>query len=126
MFRFIVRRLIWAVPTLLIVTFAVYVAIRIGTDPVASFLRSNTRATEEDVQEYIEANGLYEGFGGYVRGYFTWLRRLPDGGLAEQHQGQPAGLAEPQGRDRQLAAPRRHRHVSSASASASRSASTRR
>ena len=39
MFRFIVRRLIWAVPTLLIVTFLVYVAIRIGTDPVASFLR---------------------------------------------------------------------------------------
>ena len=60
-------------PTVLIVTFLVYVAIRIGTDPVASFLRANTRATEEDVQEYIEANGLYEGFGGYVRGYFTWL-----------------------------------------------------
>ena len=50
-----------------------YVAIRIGTDPVASFLRANTRASEEDVQEYIEQNGLYEGFGGYVRGYFSWL-----------------------------------------------------
>ena len=73
MFRFIVRRLIWAVPTILIVTFLVYVAIRIGTDPVQSFLRSNARASEEDVQEYIEANGLYEGFGGYVRGYFAWL-----------------------------------------------------
>ena len=45
MFRFIVRRLIWAVPTLLIVTFLVYVAIRIGTDPVASYLRSNARAS---------------------------------------------------------------------------------
>jgi peptide/nickel transport system permease protein len=71
--RFILRRLLWGVPTLLIVTFVVYVAIRIGTDPVASFLRANTRASEEDVQEYIDANGLYEGFGGYVRGYFTWL-----------------------------------------------------
>ena len=58
---------------MLIVTFLVYVAIRIGTDPVASYLRANTRASEEDVQEYIEANGLYEGFGGYVRGYFSWL-----------------------------------------------------
>jgi peptide/nickel transport system permease protein len=73
MFRFVVRRLMWAVPTLLIVTFLVYVAIRIGTDPVASYLRSNTRATPAKVQEYIEKNGLYEGFGGYVKGYFQWL-----------------------------------------------------
>jgi peptide/nickel transport system permease protein len=61
------------VPTVLIVTFVVFVAMRIGTDPVASFLRANTRASEEDVQQYIEENGLYEGFGGYVRGYFSWL-----------------------------------------------------
>ncbi len=73
MVRFIIRRLLWAVPTVLVVTFVVYVAIRIGTDPVASYLRANTRASEEDVQTYIEQNGLYEGFGGYVRGYFTWL-----------------------------------------------------
>jgi peptide/nickel transport system permease protein len=71
--RFVVRRLIWAVPTILIVTFLVYVAIRIGTDPVASYLRSNQRASEAKVQEYIEQNGLYEGFGGYVKGYFQWL-----------------------------------------------------
>ena len=73
MLRFVVRRLIWAVPTLLIVTFLVYVAIRIGTDPVASYLRSNARASQAQIDAYIEANGLYEGFGGYVRGYFTWL-----------------------------------------------------
>jgi peptide/nickel transport system permease protein len=72
-FRFVVRRLIWAVPTLLIVTFLVYVAIRIGTDPVASYLRSNQRASQAKVQEYIEINGLYDGFGGYVRGYLQWL-----------------------------------------------------
>jgi peptide/nickel transport system permease protein len=71
--RFVLRRLSWAVPTLLIVTFLVYVAIRIGTDPVASYLRSNQRASEAKVQEYIDRNGLYEGFGGYVRGYFQWL-----------------------------------------------------
>lgn len=73
MFRFVVRRLIWAIPTLLIVTFIVYVAIRIGTDPVASYLRSNTRASKAKVDEYIEMNGLYEGFGGYIKGYFQWL-----------------------------------------------------
>ena len=75
MIRFVIRRLIWAVPTLLIVTFLVYVAIRIGTDPVASYVRANARAARNPqmVDEYIEANGLYEGFGGYVRGYFTWL-----------------------------------------------------
>jgi peptide/nickel transport system permease protein len=72
-FRFVVRRLIWAIPTLLIVTFLVYVAIRLGTDPVASYLRSNTRASPAKVQEYIEKNGLYEGFGGYVKGYVQWL-----------------------------------------------------
>lgn len=73
MFRFVVRRLMWAVPTLLVVTFLVYVAIRIGTDPVASYVRSNQRASQAKIDEYIERNGLYEGFGGYVRGYFQWL-----------------------------------------------------
>jgi peptide/nickel transport system permease protein len=72
-FRFVVRRLLWAIPTLLIVTFLVYVAIRIGTDPVASYTRANTRATRAKIDEYIERNGLYEGFGGYLRGYVKWL-----------------------------------------------------
>ncbi len=73
MFRFVVRRLIWAVPTLFIVTFLVYVAIRIGTNPVASYLRSNQRAGQARIDAYIEQNGLYEGAGGYVKGYFKWL-----------------------------------------------------
>jgi peptide/nickel transport system permease protein len=61
------------VPTLLLVTFVVYVAIRLGTDPVASYVRANTRASQAKIQQYIEVNGLYDGFGGYVRGYFKWL-----------------------------------------------------
>jgi peptide/nickel transport system permease protein len=61
------------VPTLLIVTFIVYCAIRLGTDPVASYVRANTRASQAKIDQYIEDNGLYSGFGGYVRGYFTWL-----------------------------------------------------
>jgi peptide/nickel transport system permease protein len=71
--RFVLRRVLWAIPTLLIITFLVYVAIRLGTDPLASYLRSNARASQAKIDEYIERNGLYEGFGGYVRGYFKWL-----------------------------------------------------
>ena len=58
MTRFVVRRSIWAIPTLLLVTFGVFVAIRIGTDPVASYLRSNPRATQAQVAEYKEVNNL--------------------------------------------------------------------
>jgi len=78
-FRFVIRRLIWAVPTLLIVTFLVFVAIRIGTNPVASYQRSNAHVTEAKIKEYIERNGLYDGFGGYVRGYFQWLHGFVTG-----------------------------------------------
>jgi peptide/nickel transport system permease protein len=73
MLRFIVRRLLWLIPTVLFVTFLVYVAVRIGWDPVASYERANPRASDKKIQQYIEVNGLYEGFGGYIRGYFEWL-----------------------------------------------------
>jgi peptide/nickel transport system permease protein len=51
----------------------VYVALRVGTDPVASYKRVNQRASAKKIQQYIEANGLYDGFGGYIKGYFQWL-----------------------------------------------------
>jgi peptide/nickel transport system permease protein len=57
----------------LIATFLVYVALRIGTDPVASYKRVNQRASAKKIQQYIEVNGLYDGFGGYIKGYFQWL-----------------------------------------------------
>ena len=79
MTRFVLRRLLWAVPTLLLVTFLVYVAVRIGTDPLASYQRVNQRASPKKVQEYIEINGLYEGVGGYIRGYFKWLGQFLSG-----------------------------------------------
>jgi peptide/nickel transport system permease protein len=74
MLRYVARRLLWLIPTLLLVTFLVYVALRIGTNPVASYKRTNPRASKAKVAQYIEVNGLYEGFGGYVRGYFQWLK----------------------------------------------------
>jgi peptide/nickel transport system permease protein len=77
--RFVIRRLVWAVPTLLVVTFLVYCAIRLGTDPVAAFKRSNPRATQAQVDTFREINGLYEGFGGYVHGYFKWLGQFLSG-----------------------------------------------
>ena len=79
MLRFILRRLLWLVPTVVFVTFLVYVAIRIGWNPVATYKRANPRASEAKVQQYIEVNGLYEGFWGYVRGYFSWLWNFVQG-----------------------------------------------
>ncbi len=64
------RRLAWAIPTLIFVTFLVYLALRIGTDPVASYKRINPRATKAKIAEYIEVNGLDPNF---VRGYLRWL-----------------------------------------------------
>jgi len=74
MLRFVARRLVWAIPTLLLVTFLVYMALRLGTNPVASYKRTNPRASKAKVAQYIEVNGLYAGVGGYVRGYFQWLK----------------------------------------------------
>jgi peptide/nickel transport system permease protein len=71
--RFIIRRLIWLVPTVLLVTFLVYVAVRVGWDPLAAYIRINPRATEEKRQQFIEDNGLYPGVKGYIQGYFEWL-----------------------------------------------------
>jgi peptide/nickel transport system permease protein len=73
MLRFILRRLLWLIPTVIFVTFLVYVAVRIGWDPVASYVRANPRASDAKIEQYREVNGLYEGFGGYIRGYFEWL-----------------------------------------------------
>ena len=64
------RRLAWAIPTLVFVTFLVYIALRIGTDPVASYKRINPRASKAKIEQYIEVNGLDPNF---VRGYFRWL-----------------------------------------------------
>jgi peptide/nickel transport system permease protein len=66
----VLRRLAWAIPTLVFVTFLVYIALRIGTDPVASYKRINPRASKAKIAQYIEVNGLDPNF---VRGYFRWL-----------------------------------------------------
>ncbi len=72
MARFILRRLMWLPVTLVIVTFMVYVAIRIGWDPLQGYLRANPRASAEKKAQFIESNGLYPGFSGILRGYREW------------------------------------------------------
>jgi ABC-type dipeptide/oligopeptide/nickel transport system permease component len=76
MLRFIVRRLLWAIPTLLLVSFGVFVAIRVGTDPVASYTRINSRATPAKIQQYKEANGL---IGSIPEQYVRWLSHFVRG-----------------------------------------------
>lgn len=81
MLRFIVRRLLWAIPTLFIVTFVVYCALRLATNPLASYARANPRIAKqpEKMAQYIEENGLWPGIGGYIRGYFVWLKGFVTG-----------------------------------------------
>jgi peptide/nickel transport system permease protein len=77
--RFIVRRLLWFIPTIILVTFIVYLTVRIGWNPVASYKRANPRATTAKLEEYKRVNGLYDGFWGYLRGYGEWLKRFVQG-----------------------------------------------
>ncbi|MEP7204368.1 MAG: ABC transporter permease [Ilumatobacteraceae bacterium] len=73
MIRFVGRRLLWTIPTVFLITFLVFIAIRIGTDPVQSYLRINPRASQKKVQQYKEANGLT---GNMVSQYFSWLHHF--------------------------------------------------
>jgi peptide/nickel transport system permease protein len=73
MIRFIGRRLLWTIPTVFLITFLVFVAIRVGTDPVQSYLRINPRASQAKVQQYREVNGLT---GNIVSQYFSWLNHF--------------------------------------------------
>ncbi|HEY5891377.1 MAG TPA: ABC transporter permease [Acidimicrobiia bacterium] len=70
MARYIFLRTMWAIPVLLIVTFLTFWAVKAATDPVQSYLRSNPRATAEQVEEYQEVHGLV---GSTPEQYFNWL-----------------------------------------------------
>jgi len=73
MIRFVIRRMMWTVPTMFVITFLVFVAIRIGTDPVQSYLRLNPRASQAKIQQYKEVNGLT---GNIAQQYFHWLHNF--------------------------------------------------
>ena len=73
MIRFVGRRLLWTIPTLFLITFLVFIAIRVGTDPVQSYLRINPRASQAKIQQYKDVNGLT---GNIVTQYFSWLQNF--------------------------------------------------
>ncbi len=73
MIRFVARRLMWTIPTLFLITFLVFIAIRIGTDPVQSYLRINPRASQKKIEQYKQTNGLT---GNIVSQYFNWLHHF--------------------------------------------------
>jgi len=73
MARFVSRRLLWMIPTLFVITFLVFIAIRVGTDPVQSYLRINPRASKAKIQQYKDKNGLN---GSIVSQYFHWLHNF--------------------------------------------------
>jgi len=52
----------------LIVTFLVFVAIRVGTDPVAAYKRANSHVTTEQVAKFKDKNGLN---GTIIQQYFN-------------------------------------------------------
>jgi peptide/nickel transport system permease protein len=68
--RYVVKRILISIPILLIVTFLTFWAVKLGTDPVASYLRVNPRATPEQILAYQEANGL---IGSTPEQYVRWL-----------------------------------------------------
>ena len=78
MLRFILRRVLWAIPTLFLVTFLVFVAIRIGTDPVAAYRGAcRTHAVSpEQILQYRQQNGL---IGSVPEQYFRWLGKFVTG-----------------------------------------------
>ena len=76
MARYILRRLLWAIPIIIFVTFLAFVALRIGTDPVNSYLRQNPRASAAKIAQYRAANGLN---GSLPEQYFHWFRHFVTG-----------------------------------------------
>lgn len=70
MTRFVIMRTAWAIPVLLAVTFLTFWAVKAATDPVQSYLRTNPRASMEQVEEYKKVHGL---IGSTPEQYFRWL-----------------------------------------------------
>lgn len=78
MFRFVLRRLAWAIPLLILITFGAFAAVRASTDPVAIFARNNPRATKAQLEIYAEKQGLT---GSIPEQYAKWVKRFVTGDL---------------------------------------------
>lgn len=75
MFRYIARRLIFAIPVLLIASISVFYVVRATTSPLGA-LAGNTRITPEDIERYKKDLGLDKS--GFQQ-YTTWLTHFAKG-----------------------------------------------
>jgi peptide/nickel transport system permease protein len=74
----------WMIPTILVVTFVAFWAVRAGTDPVQSFLRLNPRASTAQVARYRQVNGLV---GSTPEQYVRWLGHFVTGNWGRSIKG---------------------------------------
>lgn len=75
MFRYIVRRLIYSVPVLLLASILVFWAVRSTIDPVGS-IALNPRVTAESIQKFRKDLGLDKSM---PEQYWTWLKKFVTG-----------------------------------------------
>jgi peptide/nickel transport system permease protein len=70
--RFIIRRLLYSIPVLLVTSILVYIVVKWAVDPTAA-LRLNPRISPEDVARIRESLGLNQSGVGQ---YLTWLKHF--------------------------------------------------
>ena len=75
MFRFIVRRIIFSIPVLIIASLIVFFAVRKTVDPTA-YLRLNPRVSVKDRLALVHALGLDKPL---LSQYWTWLTHFVRG-----------------------------------------------
>jgi peptide/nickel transport system permease protein len=91
MARYVIRRILISIPILLIVTFLTFWAVKLGTDPLASYLRVNPRASDEQIQNYLVSNGLV---GSTPEQYFRWLGNFVTGDWGNSIKGKKPVLPD--------------------------------
>ena len=112
MARFIVRRLLWMIPIDLHRDVPGVRRLPDRLEPGRQLFQGQPAGEpRRRSTQFIEDNGLYPGFRGYIRGYFEWLGQVPPRPrrLAEEHPGQRRGVGAAALLVLQHAAPRRHR-----------------
>jgi peptide/nickel transport system permease protein len=86
MLRFIVRRLLWAIPVLIAGSLIVFLAVRATTDPVAAAIR-NPKTTPETLAKYKHDLGLDKS---WLEQYWIFLRNFVTGDMGQsQHSNVP-------------------------------------
>jgi peptide/nickel transport system permease protein len=86
MLRFIVNRVLWAIPVLLVASIVVFFAVRASVDPVAAAAR-NPRTTPAALAKYKHDLGLDKS---QIQQYWIWLKSFLRGDWGNSlHSGEP-------------------------------------